>query len=265
MTTNILWVTSFNKEIYEASGGRLLSSFVDKQVEGDIFIGFEGECYLQSYDRFHVFNLDDSKFLQDWLTVNADIAPPKPCRCPDPWAGPCRKHVPKCPHTWFNRNTHRWFRKWATLRHALDMAKNVYNRMIWIDADCRFISRLSEQAIDKTVFRADTEKECDVAYLKHKRRVLEGGFVAYNIGCCHIRGIQLLEKIFKIYTSGEFRNYIRWDDCYVLQKAMRGFRCHDLAKVVDQRNHEEVFSGSKIGHYIRHDKGRHGRVLGIMK
>ena len=185
----------------------------------------------------------------------------------DPRARREADHVPDCYFTWFRRNSHRWFRKYATLYQALEIGLNNYTKLLWIDSDCVFKSQLTEETICRNFFADDTEREGDLLYLKNRRRVLEAGFVGYNIGCCHIRGYALLKEIFELYQSGKFKRLFRWDDCYTLQKiGLSGrYRSRDLCHGIDRSNHSDVFRYSQLEPFIKHNKGRHGRKLGLMK
>ena len=188
----------------------------------------------------------------------------KPCNCPDPWARSERDHLRHdCPHTWFNRNASKWFRKIATLKHALEISEG-YKIIIWIDADCRFVGKVTLKKIFD-LFQFNTIKEYDVLFLKANRQVMEAGFVAYNLACCRKSGFELLQDIMDVY-SHDFRNLYRYDDSYVIQKCIaRGYRYRDLAFQKDPTNHSDVFKFSELAKLIVHDKGKHGRKLGLMK
>jgi len=283
MTDKVLWITSFNKEIYKVSGTQLILTFINSKTEGDFFIGTEGGSYLKSKDRFTIKKLDNSTILKNWLEVNKDIIPVNlggnalPCNCSKPFAKAERKHkTPDCHHTWFNRNASRWFRKALTLNYALLVGLDkLYQYFIWIDADCIFKKQITKQFIANNLFKFDTVNEYDVVGLKSSRKVMEAGLVGYNIACnsfykntlCHKSGYQLLIDIMKCYQTGRFRGWYRWDDSYIIQKMIKhgNYRFHDIATKVNRMQHSDVFEHSLIGEYLTHNKGKHGRELGIMK
>lgn len=272
---SVLWVTSFNSEIYEASGKNLLFSFTEKNVEGNFFIGKEGhgkynqESLIPCFNGF-MYNLDESIFMETWLYDNKDIIPEslggtaKPCHCRDPWARSSRDHATGCHFSWFNRNASRWFRKIATLHAALEYYTHRHLKyIIWIDADCEFKQKISEDFIMDVIFNKD---EADIAYLRgRKRRFLEAGLVGYNIQK-HRKGLLAITRLIEIYESGNFRKLKEWDDCHCLESIMADghFNEHDLATTISGK-YSEVFPNSLIGEHITHNKGRHGRKLGIMK
>lgn len=260
----ILFITSFNKELYNVSGKKLLTTYVSSKSNkhADIFIGTEGAWKLETnWHNALLYNLDTDRFLQEWLQKNKDIIPEylggdkPPCKCKNPFS---RKedHVEGCYHSWWNRNCSRWFRKIACLKYCIDFF-TTYDYFIWIDCDCTFRKEFTLTDCiglfkDKSVF-----------YVKGEwRKVEECGIVGYNI---KKYGKAFLEKFIELYTNGDFRNCVRWDDSYIFQKArLRNLdeECIDLAKGLKA---SKVIEPSKLGKWFRHNKGTHGRKLNIMK
>jgi hypothetical protein len=205
-------------------------------------------------------------FFTEWQIKNSDIIPVKfggqstnACACVGgPYAATSKNHKPKCPAAWFNYNAARWFRKIVALRAALERHKThtAYSSIIWIDADCVFTSSVSENDIDSWF------NGTDAFYLKNKRPVMETGVFGFNLKG---NGADLLEQLIARYTSGAFRKEDRWDDSMQLQKVLlrKKVNAIDLAKRVT--GNSDVVENSVIGRHIMHDKGRHGRKLGIFK
>lgn len=264
----ILWITSFNTELYEVSGQFLEESAQETEIEGDWFIGHEkfGDLWIgPGYD------LDCSNFLKNWIRRNAKIIPVKlggkaqKCKCSKPWARAEKDHKRGCHHTWFNRNASKWFRKIATLYHALEYNNNLnnkYTKFIWIDSDCIFKQKITERFVTDILFQDNT---MDAFYLRGtERKVMEAGLVGYNF---EQRGLQLLQEIIKYYAGNDFTRLVRWDDSYVIQKVMCHhkfkFSKHDIATTAGA--YSEVFTNSLVGKHITHHKGKHGRQLGLMK
>jgi hypothetical protein len=146
----------------------------------------------------------------------------------------------------------------VALRAALERHKThtAYSNIIWIDADCVFTSSVSENVIDSWF------NGTDAFYLKNKRPVMETGVFGFNLKG---NGVSLLEQLIARYTSGAFRKEDRWDDSMQLQKVLlrKKVNAIDLAKRVT--GNSDVVENSVIGRHIMHDKGRHGRKLGIFK
>ena len=280
--SDILWVTSCTPEIYEASTWKLFKSFFDTKSDGEFFLSTEGaQDYIIKdcmYNEWPVggMNLALDDFLNNWLNQNLDIIPKtlgglaSPCDCPDPYAKKASGHKTKdCPHTWFNRNMSRWFRKIATLNYIMcSGALASFDYMIWIDSDCKFSQKVTYDFINK-LFNSGT---ADFVYLKGPmRQVAETGFIGFNVQE-NKHGITALKKVIECYTSGTFRKLYRWDDSYVIQKMIINlvnelsghFSLKDIATNTSG-DFSDVFPESKIGEHIAHYKGRHGRELGIMK
>jgi hypothetical protein len=261
-----LWVTSFSDRILHQSGIPLVQSYLQNENTFDFLLGLEHVNYQQLplSPLFQHHNVLADDFLKQWLDKNSDIVPiqfggksDNACKCPKGPHGPNSKsHKPKCPAAWFNYNAARWFRKIVTLRVALARHKThtQYSSILWIDADCVFTSSVSSQVIDSW-FNGK-----DAFYLKNKRPVMETGVFGFNLKG---NGEALLEKLIARYTSGDFRQEDRWDDSMQLQRVLLnpGVSAVDLAEAVT--GNADVVENSALRGYITHDKGRHGRKLGI--
>jgi hypothetical protein len=264
---NVLWVTSFAKDMWEASGKDLLASFERTKSEGQFFVGTEGidAAALKAVSsRAAAYDLDTDSYLRDFLAKHRGIIPqhlggthPVPeCRCAGgPFDVHDKRHTQPCVGAWFNRNFSRWFRKIATL-HAVLHTRSRPDVIIWIDADCHFLRRATLPVI-KRWFGGMTK---GIFYFRHTRPVMEAGIVGYNLKLS-LRGLQ---DFIKRYDSGAFCKDPRWDDSFQLQRVLDTKRVTslDLARRVGE--HAEVVAHSIVGTYIQHKKGRHGRGLGIM-
>jgi len=128
--------------------------------------------------------------------------------------------------------------------------------ILWIDSDCCFLKAVPLAEIeawfgDESVF-----------FLRGPdRQVLESGIIGFRTDA---GGRAVLNSVIERYRSGCFRSDCRWDDGYQFQLAIRenpavvttdwGGRAHDEGHVV---------SGSRLGEFIAHFKGRH-KDSGIM-
>ena len=277
MSEKILWVTSFNKRLYEHSGKKLIETFIKNNVPGEMFIAHEDKLastvmsqeYMlggRSDSTVWLSDLEKSKQLASWLYVNRDIIPKHlggestVCKCKggaNP--SPGTKHSnPGCHWTWWNRNASRWFRKIPALESAFNLNEG-HRYIIWIDCDCYFTEQASEFTWDKIA------KGSPGFYMQSpKRKVLEGGIVGYDSGCKVARAVH--EEIQLSYESGDFRRHDRWDDSFIVQVALETVRARYLKKkqFVDIASHVTEKSGhvveySLIGKYVRHNKGEHAR------
>lgn len=274
MTKNILWCTSFAKDMWKSSGLPLIRSFHDSKSDGKMFVGYEKMASYElaeassasEMDRVVAYDVGEDRFLRDFLEANRDVIPTHmggdhkfpECVCKGGPFGPHdKKHKMPCPGHWFNKNFSRWFRKVATMKAAVDMFPET-DVLIWIDADCFFKRDVNAKRIITEWFKLTYS----VFYFKNKRPVIETGLVGYWLPN---GGRKVLDALIGRYASGNFRKDHRWDDSWQTQMALADTKALavDLATKVGE--HAAVVEHSIVGKYIGHDKGRHGRKLGIMK
>ncbi|MFO0947360.1 MAG: hypothetical protein U1D30_15725 [Planctomycetota bacterium] len=257
---NVLFVTSFNPRLYEATGYRLVDSFLDIS-SGRLLVCKEGDVDLPASDRILVHDLDEDVLLQKWLRENRDVIPvdmgglAESCRC---WKW--FKHRRRCPFSssW-NRRASGWFRKIVSLTRG--RAIPGVDVLIWLDCDCVFKKDLSSAAIE------DLFQGTSVIYLKGpNRHYEETGFVGYDL---RKRGNEFIEKLLDRYVSRCYLRDIRWDDAYQFHMVRDKSRipCRDIAGTTSLFNGspEAVFPESLIGPYFDHFKGQHARVLKMFK
>jgi hypothetical protein len=258
---DVVFVTSFSPEIYQASGRYLIRSFIQHRVDGHLLCGHEGNRppLRAAGAPLLFYDLDVDSALRSWRRKNRHIIPRDlggdagPCGCAhpdDPWAA---DHRPGCTGQWFNRNASRWFRKIVCLRHALTLSCDV---IVWLDADCRFHRRLTRERL-AALFRGRA-----VFYLKSRqRRVPDTGIFGLHLGR---GGRRFAEHLIERYESGVFRKDTRWDDGAQFELTRRGLqtvRCVDLA--THATGDSAVVPNSPLRAYLTHDKGRH-YALGVM-
>ena len=73
--SKVLYVTSFNKQLFDLTGKKMVESFLETDIEGDLLVTYEeniGSSIPES-DKVKLYNLDDSEFLSSWLEKNKDI------------------------------------------------------------------------------------------------------------------------------------------------------------------------------------------------
>lgn len=261
---NILYVTSFNDELYNATGKKLLESF--SNIKGDLFIGTENLLLVGS--RFIQYKLENDYFLQKWLLENKDIIPEylggiaKPCNHQDPYAREDRKHTKGCHFSWWNRNCSRWFRKIATINYVMNYQNTYanigkYDYFVWLDADCIF--KKDPHDILENIDGWDV----DIFYMRGtKRRAVESGIFGIKNNPC---GKFFVDQLCWLYTSKKFRNYDRWDDGFIFKVAIGDSPLVRTLDIAAKCNKPDVADFTCLTPYIKHNKGTHGRKLNIMK
>lgn len=271
--TNILWVTSFGSDMYEASGKSLLKSFLAHDVIGKFFVGVEGinpppkfhELPGARAEQFVSHDVSADPWLKEWLEKNADVIPEHlggtnsgKCECPGgPFEVHDKRHTMPCIGHWFNRNASRWFRKIVTQRRAIEYAQGQdISHVIWLDSDCVFRRRVTARNA------VDWFKRQAFFYLKSRRPIMEAGVLGFDL----IQdGQQILDAVVQCYDSGNFRKHARWDDSAVYQKFVDRATIKTIDIALGVGKHAAVVPHSPLHLYLAHDKGRHGRKLNIMK
>jgi len=266
VTENIIWATSFAKDMWNASGKPLIESFHASKSEGRMFVGYEKMALHELYAaNLEGYDVGKDAFLLEFLEANRDIIPTHmggdrkfpECVCKGGPFGPHdKKHVMPCPGHWFNKNFSRWFRKVATMKAAVELHPET-DILIWVDADCFFKKQVTAKVLVHDWFKM----MYSVFFFKNKRPVIETGLVGYWL---KNSGRKVLDALVGRYASGNFRKDHRWDDSWQTQMALADTKALavDLAEKVGE--HAAVVEHSVVGEYIGHDKGRHGRKLGIM-
>jgi len=271
MEPSILFCSSWNIELFNASGEKFLASYETYQFQvGKLFIGYEGSDGGYRNANSISYNLDADGFLQSWLIANKDVIPDYlggeagPCKCsPNPFARP-EKHDKGCRYTWFNRNCSRWFRKIATLHAAYEYVKenqlaNVY--LVWVDVDCYFKQCLQVNQLTK-IFGPSA-----VIYMRGQRAIPETGVMGFDLS--KKQAHRFLKGYFNYYQTKRYRQYDRWDDSNIFYRVLKenpeGYVLgKDIASKRKKGPYNEVLEYSLLQAHLGHDKGKHGRVLGIM-
>ena len=255
----VLFVTSFHREMFEVTGRRLVESFLDSGIQGNLLMcheGFDGVPPLR-HRKLRVYDLDRSQLLRDWLRDNADIIPKRfggragECACVKP-TDPLASHNRGCPNGWYNRNAARWFRKVVSLNAAI--GRTGYDAYIWLDSDCVFTACLPIAELENWFTRGS------VLYLKSPARgVIESGVMGILNSA---GGRKFVRATVNRFQSGEFRREARWDDGYQFHLTLfkhPEIPRADLATTANQN--ADVVPYSPWGAYLCHHKGMHSRAL----
>jgi|TARA_R110002050_G_scaffold11335_5_gene38338 hypothetical protein len=273
--SKVLYVTSFNKQLFDLTGKKMVESFLETDIEGDLLVTYEeniGSSIPES-DKVKLYNLDDSEFLSSWLEKNKDIIPKdfggdfSGCNCAslNPSKHHLKNHIRRCPGVGFNRRACFWFRKIVAMQQALQIAeKEDYNRIIFIDSDVVFKERLTSNALD-IVFK-------NAGYFfhlgPHRRQMntgIESGFIGFSKDN---RGFEFLNLVINSFKSGDFRKYDRWDDGFVFRMIWEEnpqFPHRDVVKPHQLIRYGHVVRFGFFSKYLEHEKGSHTRKHNVLK
>jgi|TARA_R110001583_G_scaffold16234_12_gene66296 hypothetical protein len=273
---NILYVTTFNIEIFDASGREMLNSFLKSKTDGDIFLSCEGFSFDANNEKHLLskkwrgklsrgsskilsYDLDKDKFLKSWLKENSNVIPvhmggsATPESCPEAF-GPG------------NIRAAGWFRKIATLNAALKNHGKDYDCIVFVDSDCLFRKKIDKSMIDGAFL--DKSVFYHLGKLRMEKGMgVESGFVGFKNDK---HGYGVLETWISKYRRKAFVKYKRWDDGGMLRYVIeeRKFKnCRDLVKnysSIPGKSKSHAIERGIFAEYIEHNKGLH-KNLGIGK
>jgi len=289
MKYNILYVTSFNKRLFNLTGKNMLSSFITKQIEGDMLIVYEDgiihELPTSNTQQFYYHNLNNVPELTKWFQDNKDIIPKQyggnieDCKCKIirkkkfvKVKKPTKKfkalkittikkiiHVKDCPfkafdanETNFNQKVLLWFKKIVALHLALQFT-NIYTTIIFVDSDILFKKQITQQLINDTFDQYDVFGHLG-EYRKKQQYGVESGFIGFR----NQNGTRFLRQLINIYFTNQFKQYRRWDDSFILQKLLEEVKTIKFKDMVNtQTQSMNVVENGILRNYIRHFKGIH--------
>ena len=244
----ILYVTSFNKKLYEATGKNMIESFVKWKVEGDLLITFEDSLDLEipKHRKFLFHNLDQDPFLKNWLDQNKDIIPTH-------LGGSFDGKFANV----FNTRAASWFRKIVAIRASLDKG---YDKIIFVDSDSVFKMMITENYVEEVL--EGNSMFYHLGKLRRKNDMgIESGFIGWDL---NNGGREYLNLVINSFDSGEFRKYTRWDDGYVFRMIVEEnpqIKTKDLTK--DLESTIEVVPNGPFKNFVTHHKGVHWRQHGV--
>lgn len=271
---DILYVTSFNKRLFDATGKRMINSFIEKEIEGDLLIAHEegvGED-VPYHENFIYLDLDSYQFLHDWLEENIDIIPKEfggnyegDCDCHSLPKSKLyyKNHVLKCLNLGWNRRASRWFRKIASLNYGLNISENNnYEKIIFIDSDIVFKKKITKDFIENAF-----KNNGVFFHLGEQRRMdnngIESGFIGFNR---QNKGFEFLKISIDKFTSGDFKQYHRWDDSYIFRSVWEEhpeIPCRDVVGRYRPELGGHVVKHGLFASYIDHEKGSHTKKYKI--
>lgn len=259
--SEILFVTSFGADMWEATGRRLLASFYKSGNDHHrFFVGIEGFNYPPIGHRELVYDLGKDQFLLDFLENNKDVIPAHlggettQCNCKDSHEMHCKHHVRGCYWHWMNRNASRWFRKVVTYRAAAALRTHRY--LLWVDSDSVINQKITVNMMKTSL------QDTAMFYFRAHREAPETGLLGIDLAN---GGAEFIDTISNRYASREYLSYHRWDDGFVTGSIVDEKQVSAVDVCKGRRyTTNNVIPGTVWGKRIRHEKGSHGRRLGVM-
>ena len=245
-----LYVTSFNKRLYEATGQNMIESFVYCKTEGDLLITHEDDLdqIIPKHRKFIFYNLDKDQWLAKWLKENEDIIP---VSLGGKFEGEYEGRAK------FNTRASQWFRKIVAINRALHY-KDKYDAIIYIDSDVVFTKHLPAENIEK-IFDNHSVFYHLGEYRRKSKTGIESGVIGFNL---KKQGELFLNIVINKFRSGEFRDYLRWDDGYMFRMVVNENPSIPTIDIADC-NESNVVEYGPFADYIFHNKGIHWKQHGL--
>lgn len=262
---NILYITTFNKKMWEVSGKNMVESFLRTNCEGKMLICYEGlkfsiknfspDMIAKAKDSVLLYNIEESEFLRSWLSENKDAIPP------DMGGKANERNCPMAFLPW-NLRAAGWFRKIVTFDYAMNTYGRDFDAIVFVDSDCEFKKGISSNLIEK----AFNNTHVFYHWGKHRPQKglgVESGFIGFTMDK---QGKEILQYWIDKYKGKEFRRYARWDDGGMFSNVLierKDIPVNDLVGDYESEGRKShVVEHGMFKNYLVHNKGMH-RNIGI--
>lgn len=197
--SDITFVTSFNKRLFESKFQGIWNSVKETHPEHDFIAYHENEYESSKFGR-HI------TFPESWPNcTTVDLFQVTP------WLAEFVETFPYAPaDNYWNHHAKYWFRKVATLAHCVKNIDTKY--LIWMDCDIYFRRKIGADLLAWF-------DQHDICCIKRRRLHTETGFIVFNVE----RTGAFIEELQRKYTSLEFVKEPRWDDCYMFDLCVKKF------------------------------------------
>jgi len=224
--SNILYVTTFNKRLYEEYAYRFLDTF---NATGDLLI------YSEDNIEF-IKNKCKKKLKSNYTVINSNKAIPELDKFVKRNQERNKQDVKKN-NGWGNLywNGIKFCYKVFAVTHAGLNFQN-YENIIWIDADTIFKKPLSKNKLNKFI-----DKDAMMNFFGRKKQYSECGFLVFNLK--HNKCKDYFKEMKRMYTSNDIYTLKEWHDSYVW----------DHVRVKFEKNHNvktHSISGFKYNDHV---------------
>lgn len=248
---NILFVTSFNKEIYDITGKKLLKSYLNFMNEYKLLVCYENFNIEINNNNIIYYDLSKDTFLLNWLENNKKYIPKK-------FGG--EANIKSFANNW-NIRASKWFRKIASLNYANVTFGDKYDYIIWVDADCIFKNKIPDIIFNKIFLNVGMFYYFG-PYRKKNDKGYETGFLGFSK---KDNGFILINNISNIYVNQKYLKFKRWDDGFIIRKMNEKYNknipTRDLAQNDKIKNNDVINHPNILQEYITHNKGIHTKTI----
>jgi hypothetical protein len=267
MDIRILFVTTFNEDMYKKSGFDLITSFL-KNTDMNLLVCYEGFDFIKQskidniYDeRLIIHNIMDDPYLKLWTKNNMDIIPSifggnapddHPIFIEDKLKG----------QYWARYRTAGYFRKIASLNYSLQMYSNEYDIICVIDSDCIIKNPFTSQYITSAF---DDGQSMFFYWGKYRKKINRGPETGFTGYCKKNNGYVFANLICKSFITQDFKRFEYWDDGYVIGQLINEncdkFKFKDLVGNSKDRTTRVMENPNNIFYnFVHHFKNRHGKL-----
>lgn len=258
-----LYVTSFSKTLFQASGHLMIESFVKNQI-GDLLVAYETfnfPAVVVNVPQIKHVDIMQYPFLINWLKDNENVIPtifggkmPAPSESGPPDGN---KKLQKKVHDYWNKKASLWFRKVAALHYAINHYPE-YDNIVWIDCDCIFKQKLPENLINTLLKNHDIFYH-QGAYRNSKNFGFETGFIGFKKG----NGTNVINLVSNFYINKKYIALNRWDDGYIFKVIIQELEKKKKLKTIDLVDSNkpgkrlEAINKGLFCDFLLHNKGLH--------
>lgn len=258
----VLYVTSFAKDMYIASGRKMIATFKKFNPNSKMVVCYEKMNFTDASKNIIPYNLTESDFLNTWLIENRDIIPFYLGGAATP------QNNPELLKNEFNRQASRFFRKIVSIDHAISVYGKKYQYVVWVDADAYFIKTIPDKLI--SIIFGDYHV-CFHLGPKRERAGLgiESGIFGFRKG----NGYRYFNRVANRFRDGSFRKYPKWDDGFVFRKVWEEeveanktrkstavIKFRDVVAHLVNSSRNEVTPYGPFKDHIVHEKGKHKKM-----
>lgn len=253
----LLYVTTFNKNLYDQTGKNLIKTFLENTQFGDMLVCYEDMKFKNDSDRIISYNINESKYFNKWLKDNEN-------NIPEYFGGKAKDDDErflldkKKGQPWARFRASKYFRKVTALNHFLENYSDKYDHFILIDSDCILKKNIDEKLI-YDVFN-DGSSMCFFWGRYRRKKINRGPETGFTIYSKKNRGYEFAKVICDCFASGDFLRHEYWDDGFVIGRLImenkEKFKLKDFITtgVVTTRVMELP---SPFLEYVHHFKNRH--------
>ena len=254
---SVLYITTFNKKLYDMSGKNFIDTFLQYIKNGTLLICYEEFEFYHESDRIISYNIENDKYMNDWITKNK-------IRIPKMYGGEADEDAPFFGKTletqyWANHRASRFFRKIVALHYGLLHYADKYDYIFVVDSDCIFKSNVTSNLIND-LFKDNVAMT--FFWGKHRRKINRGpetGFTGYSK---KNNGFVFANVICDCYQNQDFLRFQYWDDGYVIGQLINendsNFKFNDLAKHSNRRTTRVMeIENQPLFNIIHHFKNKH--------